>query len=54
MFNTDEDLFVDYFSEVFTGHPEKRRKRGSLFSRKKKDKTKPKGQSTNCEGKMQL
>lgn len=43
-----------YFSEVFTGHPEKRRKRGSLFSRKKKDKTKPKGQSTNCDGKLLL
>ncbi|CRL03266.1 CLUMA_CG016484, isoform C [Clunio marinus] len=34
--------------EVFTG-PEKRRKRGSLFSRKKKDKMKSKGQSTNCD-----
>ncbi|XP_055919237.1 rho guanine nucleotide exchange factor 18 isoform X4 [Eupeodes corollae] len=30
-------------------HPEKRRKRGSLFFRKKKDKTKTKGQSTNCD-----
>lgn len=36
------------YSEVFTG-PEKRRKRGSLFSRKKKDKSKTKGQSTNCD-----
>ncbi|XP_070497316.1 rho guanine nucleotide exchange factor 18 isoform X4 [Chironomus tepperi] len=34
--------------EVFVG-PEKRRKRGSLFSRKKKDKMKTKGQSTNCD-----
>lgn len=36
-------------SEVFA-LPEKRRKRGSLFSRKKKDKMKTKGQSTNCDG----
>ncbi|CAD7078204.1 unnamed protein product [Hermetia illucens] len=35
--------------EVYADHPEKRRKRGSLFFRKKKDKTKTKGQSTNCD-----
>lgn len=40
---------ITIYSEVFTG-PEKRRKRGSLFSRKKKDKPKAKGQSTNCDG----
>lgn len=38
-------------SEVYADHPEKRRKRGSLFFRKKKDKSKTKGQSTNCDGK---
>lgn len=39
------------FSEVYADHPEKRRKRGSsLFFRKKKDKSKTKGQSTNCDG----
>ncbi|XP_055379547.1 rho guanine nucleotide exchange factor 18 isoform X2 [Condylostylus longicornis] len=36
-------------NEVYADHPEKRRKRGSLFFRKKKDKTKTKGQSTNCD-----
>lgn len=44
-------LSRDIYSEVFTG-PEKRRKRGSLFSRKKKDKLKSKGQSTNCDGEL--
>ncbi|XP_037044023.1 rho guanine nucleotide exchange factor 28 isoform X4 [Bradysia coprophila] len=36
-------------NEVYADHPEKRRKRGSLFFRKKKDKSKTKGQSTNCD-----
>ncbi|GAB0089904.1 rho guanine nucleotide exchange factor 18 [Sergentomyia squamirostris] len=36
-------------TEVYADHPEKRRKRGSLFFRKKKDKSKTKGQSTNCD-----
>ncbi|XP_055700936.1 rho guanine nucleotide exchange factor 18 isoform X4 [Phlebotomus papatasi] len=36
-------------NEVYADHPEKRRKRGSLFFRKKKDKAKAKGQSTNCD-----
>lgn len=46
-------LCVNHFSEVYADHPEKRRKRGtSLFSRKKKDKSKTKGQSTNCDGKL--
>ncbi|XP_055686266.1 rho guanine nucleotide exchange factor 18 isoform X2 [Lutzomyia longipalpis] len=36
-------------TEVYADHPEKRRKRGSLFFRKKKDKAKAKGQSTNCD-----
>lgn len=39
-------------SEVYADLPEKRRKRGSLFFRKKKDKSKTKGQSTNCDGKL--
>ncbi|XP_055839935.1 rho guanine nucleotide exchange factor 18 isoform X4 [Episyrphus balteatus] len=41
-------LCVHDKTEVYD-HPEKRRKRGSLFFRKKKDKTKTKGQSTNCD-----
>lgn len=36
-------------SEAYADHSEKRRKRGSLFFRKKK--SKPKGQSTNCDRK---
>lgn len=44
-------ILCNDYSEVFTG-PEKRRKRGSLFSRKKKDKMKTKGQSTNCDGEL--
>lgn len=43
-------LFV--FSEMYADHPEKRRKRSSLFFRKKKDKSKTKGQSTNCDGNL--
>lgn len=35
---------------MYADHPEKRRKRSSLFFRKKKDKSKTKGQSTNCDG----
>lgn len=35
--------------ESYADHPEKRRKRGSIFFRKKKDKTKSKTQTTNCE-----
>lgn len=45
-------MIVWICSEVFTG-PEKRRKRGSLFSRKKKDKMKTKGQSVNCDGNIE-
>uniref|UniRef100_A0A182WIZ1 DH domain-containing protein n=1 Tax=Anopheles minimus TaxID=112268 RepID=A0A182WIZ1_9DIPT len=36
-------------SEEYPEHHEKRRKRGSLFFRKKKDKSKTKGQSSACE-----
>lgn len=36
-------------SEGYTDHPEKRRKRGSLFFRKKKDKNKTKGQNSTCD-----
>lgn len=55
-FNDSENTFgltvhLFRFSEVYADHPEKRRKRGSsLFFRKKKDKSKTKGQSTNCDG----
>lgn len=35
--------------EGYTDHPEKRRKRGSLFFRKKKDKAKTKGQNSTCD-----
>ncbi|XP_029726405.2 rho guanine nucleotide exchange factor 18 isoform X5 [Aedes albopictus] len=36
-------------AEGYTDHPEKRRKRGSLFFRKKKDKAKTKGQNSTCD-----
>ncbi|KFB36604.1 AGAP007712-PA-like protein [Anopheles sinensis] len=36
-------------NEEYTEHHEKRRKRGSLFFRKKKDKAKTKGQSSACD-----
>ncbi|XP_055632071.1 rho guanine nucleotide exchange factor 18 isoform X3 [Toxorhynchites rutilus septentrionalis] len=36
-------------NEGYTDHPEKRRKRGSLFFRKKKDKAKTKGQNSTCD-----
>ncbi|XP_065086178.1 rho guanine nucleotide exchange factor 18 isoform X3 [Ochlerotatus camptorhynchus] len=36
-------------TEGYTDHPEKRRKRGSLFFRKKKDKAKTKGQNSTCD-----
>ncbi|XP_052861624.1 rho guanine nucleotide exchange factor 18 [Anopheles cruzii] len=36
-------------NEEYTEHHEKRRKRGSLFFRKKKDKAKTKGQSSVCD-----
>ncbi|XP_049543344.1 rho guanine nucleotide exchange factor 18 isoform X3 [Anopheles darlingi] len=36
-------------NEEYTEHHEKRRKRGSLFFRKKKDKAKAKGQSSVCD-----
>lgn len=49
--NSIYNTFLLGYSEVFPG-PEKRRKRGSLFSRKKKDKTKSKGQSVNCDGEL--
>ncbi|XP_038121715.1 rho guanine nucleotide exchange factor 18 isoform X5 [Culex quinquefasciatus] len=39
----------DKNSEGYTDHPEKRRKRGSLFFRKKKDKNKTKGQNSTCD-----
>lgn len=39
------------YSEVYTDHPQKPTKRPSLFFRKRKDKSKSKGQSTNCDGK---
>lgn len=39
------------FSEVYADHPQKPTKRPSLFFRKKKDKSKSKGQSTQCDGK---
>ncbi|XP_055603247.1 rho guanine nucleotide exchange factor 18 isoform X2 [Uranotaenia lowii] len=39
----------DKNSEGYTDHPEKRRKRGSLFFRKKKDKAKTKGQNSTCD-----
>lgn len=40
------------FSEPYTDHSEKRRKRGSLFFRKKKDKSKSKGQANACDRKF--
>lgn len=39
------------YSEVYADHPQKPTKRPSLFFRKKKDKSKSKGQSINCDGK---
>lgn len=36
---------------MYADHPQKPTKRPSLFFRKKKDKSKGKGQSTNCDGK---
>nr|XP_040230125.2 rho guanine nucleotide exchange factor 18 isoform X3 [Anopheles coluzzii] len=44
--NVKEDNLV---SEEYPEHHEKRRKRGSLFFRKKKDKSKTKGQSSVCD-----
>uniref|UniRef100_A0A182PA10 DH domain-containing protein n=1 Tax=Anopheles epiroticus TaxID=199890 RepID=A0A182PA10_9DIPT len=44
--NIKEDNLV---SEEYPEHHEKRRKRGSLFFRKKKDKSKTKGQSSVCD-----
>lgn len=43
-------ISLSFSSEGYTDHPEKRRKRGSLFFRKKKDKAKTKGQNSTCDG----